>query len=906
MARSLPWYRLIAEAESFPLASEASFAWGGTALSREEDFGPAGATADLAERFGEHLRTRAAGLSLDAIDSLRDRVWFPPGTGNATTTPLHALVHCIAAEYIGWEGTHVSLRCPVGMTNLPERAAAWRWLTLRAPDDLFVAAAVAPTPHEYPHGHVRLLSPQLARMLEEDGASETHLHLGGALSTSVLWSAMAASLHRASRDADFRALAPLRPIPFGEVGRFLAVLRAAMCVRLVMTAFLDAHPAGDHVAFDAWLMEYADGLSSPPRAIVDGVALGDALRELLAGFRDGRALDPVVTREVYAALLGGSAPAAAYDMDAARGYDLPDLWQAGPDPDRRTLPIIEDPLTRRAPRADRVNLRVEGVLALRGLRWLSAAEARGRRADEAASGFARLFWQYQRVRGIFHRFLTPEPGTAGLDWFSRHFQRVSTFSRPVADILPALALRHAGSSLRLASFEGRLAPPTPSDSLRAALRWFLDGALSIREAQRPEVALLLHFLKSHRSRDDAQGPKYGDPWGDVRYRRWYRARRPELAAIRALLVQSPEVLAVLRGLDVASRELAIPTWVIAAVLNAGREASRHAAAELSRRHPEWAVPPMRVTVHAGEDFRRLSDGLRRIGELIRYGCVGAGDRIGHGIALGTDPVRWAERYTVMGQPREERLDDLLWELALYDDGSLPGEGARVAAVRAEAKQHVRAIYEDEEGSPLPSLEDLIEVRALLHRAPGAEVLDAARDGLDIPAGVPSRLRRTFERYLTERSVYLRSVVPIAVEANDGEVRALQAMQRFLRAQLGRLEVTVESNPSSNLLIGDLEDLTDHPAMRLAPLDDPAGLQEPAVLLSLNSDDPVTFATSLADEYAHMYFALLRSKVPSARALRWLSTIQRNGWRSRFSLPVSRDTEVLHTIYRALLPPTLAR
>src|SRR6185436_13335245 len=111
-----------------------------------------------------------------------------------------------------------------------------------------------------------------------------------------------------------------------------------------------------------------------------------------------------------------------------------------------------------------------------------------------------------------------------------------------------------------------------------------------------------------------------------------------------------------------------PTWVFLPLLSRLLDASRIAAAALASR---GRIPPFRFTLHAGEDFRRLAEGLRRIHEPIEFaGGLRPGDRIGHAVALGTPPDRWLESADATPQPRMERLDDLLWEAARYRAGDM--------------------------------------------------------------------------------------------------------------------------------------------------------------------------------------------------------------------------------------------
>jgi adenosine deaminase len=124
---------------------------------------------------------------------------------------------------------------------------------------------------------------------------------------------------------------------------------------------------------------------------------------------------------------------------------------------------------------------------------------------------------------------------------------------------------------------------------------------------------------------------------------------------------------------------------------------------------------------------------------------------------------------------------------------------------------------------------------------------------------------------------------------------LRKAQLSLRRELARLEITVETNPSSNLLIGDFREIDEHPLFQLQPLDERKGDSNTNVLLSINTDDPITFATRLSDEYAYIYFALLRAGVSSRDALAWLERIRETSWRSRFTLEASRSQRILTSI-----------
>lgn len=176
-----------------------------------------------------------------------------------------------------------------------------------------------------------------------------------------------------------------------------------------------------------------------------------------------------------------------------------------------------------------------------------------------------------------------------------------------------------------------------------------------------------------------------------------------------------------------------------------------------------------------------------------------------------------------------------------------------------------------------------------HADGGAE----GRPALDL-GGDAGKARELFRRYLRDARVHARGRESVPVEADAAEVEFLTDAQRWLAGRLEALSITVETNPSSNLLIADFVDLDEHPAFRLEPLR--AGDKEAlGVAITINSDNPLTFATSLGDEFTYMYAGLRRAGVTGGEALAWLERVREAAWRARFTLPASADPAVLNRI-----------
>jgi hypothetical protein len=506
--------------------------------------------------------------------------------------------------------------------------------------------------------------------------------------------------------------------------------------------------------------------------------------------------------------------------------------------------------------------------------------------------FAKTFWQYQRVRNLTYRYVTQEPGTAGLDWFNRHYRRISPLRRLDHSALFESAFALESRGLRLGAIEVRSAPDRSWCDVRSFIRDIAGRAARTPTpcAERPEVGIVLHFLKELTWRHGDVERLHADPrqvaYG-VRFGAWGHARLEEAMAIEAALEHLPELLLVLRGLDVASTELAVPTWAVLPIIARVRRASVRASARLAQLRPRWQTPPLRMTFHAGEDFCRLSEGLRRVHELIEFGVLQPGDRIGHGLALGCDPKDWAKTAGEKVQPAEERLDDLLWAIDRCGRGDLGCDAGFLAWMRAEVLRLGRWIYDSDD----VEVDRLLEARRLRHNLRTLDRIGYPFLRSDHFSGIA----RYVYRYLTETGVFVRGQRSERVRATDAEVTFLRAAQAWLCAEVGRMAITVESNPSSNLLIGDMISVEEHPAFRLQPLPGTSPPIGSTVALSLNADDPLTFATALADEYAFVYAALLRARAPAAEALSWLAGRRDHGYRARFTLPPSKRPEDLEGI-----------
>jgi len=111
---------------------------------------------------------------------------------------------------------------------------------------------------------------------------------------------------------------------------------------------------------------------------------------------------------------------------------------------------------------------------------------------------------------------------------------------------------------------------------------------------------------------------------------------------------------------------------------------------------------------------------------------------------------------------------------------------------------------------------------------------------------------------------------------------VDAVQCALQRGIAQRGVVIEVNPSSNLLIGDLLDLRNHPILRMNP-PVPEENGPPPVAIALGSDDPLTFSTELLREYSLLHQAACAAGYPERVVHEWLESIRRTGMDARFTL-----------------------
>lgn len=838
-----------AEVAAWPLWADVGFRPCLTALGCTPKLTYDKATATCYAELEKYLRPRAGGTSLETIRQVCDSRWRTEGP--TQPLPLHRYVRRLAEEYLEPDpSTPTSIR----LRKNAENTLSWRWLTLTVPPDLLVAAMNGRTEH-VKHN----LPPKIGALLDQ-GVAEIHVHLGACMSFSTLWTN--AMTLAGAPFLDEKRLERGGPPPFGNGKSFREWLLGAALVRTTLAAFLYWNDRrrianlAEYVAL-AWPSVYEQRQH----------------RELLRDFGNGTLSWPAARIATLYRRLGG-----------VTGMELPvaslaDLHKR--DPASRWL-------------ASGTDATGEVELLRLALRYLEA------RCD---SDFARLFWQYVRVRGQTYRHLVQEPGTSGLDWFARHFQRISALRQGLsqqARMDSAWSLENRG--LHLESLEVREAPESKWQDIRDIVQAAPKLMHSLVPSSRRPIGIVFHFKKEwHGSRNRA----HADPGRTAvssRYGRYALERTREARAIATAMARCPHLLIWLRGLDICSEELSIPNWVILPILAELRAVSKTLAVDA--RKVGFPCEPLRLTLHCGEDYRSLHEGLRRLHEPLSLSVLESGDRIGHALALGHDVSRLMADQSSVIERDEDRLENLLWEWDLYETRVLPKPSARSDYLRTEIEMLGLRIFGE-----TTSVDLLTEVRRL--RNDGAVLRRWGYPRL-YTATPKSPAEQILFDYLTDCNVYIRGQRTQKFTLAQQDAVFLREAQNMIVSEFARLRITIEANPSSNLLIGNFGSLMGHPMFRLKPPLSVSGGMIASVLARLDAacrrillgilpsirrdisvaiadDDPITFATSLHEEYVYTYWALRRHDMTETQSMNWLDTARRAGIKATFALDASKDT-----------------
>jgi hypothetical protein len=477
--------------------------------------------------------------------------------------------------------------------------------------------------------------------------------------------------------------------------------------------------------------------------------------------------------------------------------------------------------------------------------------------------YEKMFLQYLRVKTAVFGLLVHSPGEHGLKKFVQYFTQIKVYAHEANKLKPR---KPDEPGLDVRATEYRVAPDAWLETLR-------------NDAERDETqeaAWIIHFQR--------KGPGKGLPlYGAER-----RSIQGQATQIANALTQQPNRLRMLRGIDICGVEGKQPLWVSAQALQWLRSRSQDIAAS----RPTLELEPLRLTLHAGEDFEWLTSGIRAVAEPFQWDLIERGDRIGHGIAVTLDPKGWWVRHKGEVKPvtRFDRLLDLAF-LGKYAAQRSPEENAWL---RREIESVVNGLWPNTKNTPNDMISSAITVWCQLGRPITRRLMESS----DLRPNAPLHEEWIY-KYLWDRGTQRRASekVHMKVDVDERDSKSGGVIERNLLVkareklipEIALWQVCLESNPSSNLVVASLDSMASQDFLQTRPTA-VAGRGAETLTWTISTDNPITFSTCLADEYAYAWAGMVlrkeRAYDPSyARAL--LDEAAATSMRMRFTTRFDR-------------------
>ncbi len=524
-----------------------------------------------------------------------------------------------------------------------------------------------------------------------------------------------------------------------------------------------------------------------------------------------------------------------------------------------------------------------------------------------------LFYAYLSIRTHFRGELIQINRQVGFANFSNYQNRKEIFIEGQTEYeaeLVRLALNGTMQKQNIVSLEARICPKKqPSELYKAIVKnqnIIAGGSASGRKTAAPaslknpgmedKVTYVLHFPKI---RDKRFCP------GSPRNQNVRLATRTHSRSIAALLEQSTHINCSIRGIDACSNELYCRPEVFAQafryLLDLEFTCSKKGGHPSGREEDRTRL---HATYHAGEDFLDIVDGLRAIDEAILFCGLKRGSRIGHGLALGINP---SEYYRYKGYklvlPKQVLLDDIVWLINKSDETGC----ALDSSLRTKLTEQYYSLYEEIYQNHMPhrhKASPMDYYQSWKLRGDNPKLYRLSEE--EFAAKIRRRPLQRWERYALNDQVrnnvrmirccqdlyfayhYNEKVRNIGAEqtelkADQRYTNIVRQLQDQMIRKLVKTGIGIETNPSSNYLIGTIQKYEEHPILRFNSRKLRKTEKNSSLHVSINTDDQGVFDTMLENEYAMMALALKKAKNDSHEPLydiediyEWIDYVRRMG------------------------------
>lgn len=517
-----------------------------------------------------------------------------------------------------------------------------------------------------------------------------------------------------------------------------------------------------------------------------------------------------------------------------------------------------------------------------------------------------MFYMYLIIRTDFRGEIIQINRKVGFANFSSYQDRKEYFvdgEKPYEAELVRLALNESLRKKHVVSLEARICPKKKSSELYKTLRRYehiVKKASSKKTDVEKDYEKLTYVLHFPKLKDERFVP--GVPRNDnVR-----RASSRQARSIIAFFEHQKKYNDHIRGIDACSSEIFCRPEVFGQVFRYLSDATvlceecGGKTAGLS-----YKTKNLHTTYHAGEDFFDIVDGLRAIDETLLFCGFKRGSRLGHALALGIEPY---EYYKLKGYKivldKQILLDDIVWMYNKANELGCNIDSELKTMLNEKYYSLYEEIYQDNtiEEENRPSMYEYYQSWKL--RGDNPEVYRLNSELFERKLGCEELQR--FDRYQFNdkisddlrknricRKLYKLYHFSEKVRKKGDEITELKVEQKYIDLvrqlqdkmirQLVEMGIGIETNPSSNYLIGTIKKYEEHPIIRFNSRKLKEVQPNMSLSVSINTDDQGVFDTLLENEYALMTLVLKKAKDKEANPLydlediyEWIDYVRRMG------------------------------
>lgn len=525
--------------------------------------------------------------------------------------------------------------------------------------------------------------------------------------------------------------------------------------------------------------------------------------------------------------------------------------------------------------------------------------------DSTFEKYIHLFHAYILIKAQFRAELIQINDKVGFGNFSKYQDRKEYFL-PDSSIYHTafmnLAVHDSKKHINIKSFELRVAPKEEVSRLKNSISGYNlalneKSIQSINQIKFPKkikykkgydlekdnIFYTIHYIK----RKDNQKLDCVTSLVQCRHFSSREEIKNQTLAISQLREGYTSVSKYIRGIDAASSEFDAPPEVFA---QGFRYIKNHKVkGKFNHLQEKIDEPKIYATYHAGEDFYDIVDGLRAIDEVIKFCNLNQGDRLGHALALG---IHVKDYYLFKNNklmlPKQIVLDNIVWLLAkvrkfgisihrneinrlekLYSNLFYEVFSSNLALTNPLKEKVIDHIVYfdawklrgDDPQLYFDKLDD--DIYSLIN----LNYWDRCRINYEYPRNRSIRnnidCKRIVQAYHFNSNIKKTGKMIKQFEITHAYTELVQAVQEKMMHEIKNLNISIETNPTSNYLIGTFRRYAKHPITKFFNLGLETNHEQlkncPQLSVSINTDDQGIFSTSLENEYALMAIALEKEK-----------------------------------------------